>query len=506
MAGNRRLTEATITGLFWTSLARGSQGVLQLVAMLVLARLLSPQDFGLFAAALVIAGFSAIFSELGVSAAIVQRPTLEPRHIRSGFTLAVAMSLVVGPVVFLSAEAIAGFFRIPALADVVRLMSIGFPLQGIATVALSLAQRNFRFRWLASIDAGAFAFGFVVVAPVLTFLDLGVFALVGAYLAQQSLRTLLLLTGSPHEKKPMFELKAVGELLFFGAGFSLAKFGNYFATQADNLVVGRWLGPTALGHYAYAYQLMAAPATLFGQILDRVLFPTMASVQHEPERLIRAYRSGVFACSTVILPVSVMIAILAPELVLILLGPVWADVAVPLRILACGMLFRTSYKISDTIARATGAVYARAWRQGVFACAVLLCSIIGQNWGLGGVAVGVVVALALNFFMMAQLSLRLSGMLWRAFGQLHLAGLVLAMIVGASCLAMASWLRDADVGAFWVLVDTMLVGALLMPLLVWARPQLFLGPDRVHLLKMLAKVAPLRMQGGIAFLQKRVLR
>lgn len=503
MAGARSLTATTITGLFWTSVAKGAQAIVQLLAMLVLARLLSPQEFGLFAAALVIAGFSAIFSELGVSAAIVQRPVLEARHIRSGFTLSVIVSLIVGPLVFLSADAIAGFFKLPALADVVRLMSIGFPLQGISTVAQSMAQRGFRFSWLASVDAGAFAFGFLVVAPVLTWLDFGVFALVGAYLAQQTVRTLVLLYGSPHEKKPMFERRAIGELLFFGTGFSLAKLANYFATQVDNLVVGRWLGASALGHYSYAYQLMASPATLFGQILDRVLFPTMASVQHEPARLMRAYRSGVFACSTVILPVSAVIAILAPEIVLVLLGPVWADVAVPLRILAFGMLFRTSYKISDTLVRATGAVYARAWRQVIFAAAVFLGALVGQNWGLGGVAVGVVLALAINFLMMAQLSLRLSGMPWRAFVELHVAGIVLALIVGAGSLATATWLRDAGAGPFWVACGTTLVAALLFPLLVIARPQLFLGPDRAHILSVLATIVPVRVRSGIVFFQGR---
>ena len=493
-----------MTGLFWTSLAKGAQGIVQLVAMVFLARLLTPQEFGLFAAALVVAGFSAIFSELGVATAIVQRPVLEPRHIRSGFTLSVAMSLIVGPAVFFSADAIADFFRIPALADVVRLMSFGFPLQGISMVAQSMALRGFRFRWLAMVDAGAFALGFVVVAPALTLLDYGVYALVAAFLTQQAVRTLVLLYGAPHEKKPMFELRAVGELLYFGFGFTLAKIGNYFATQADNLVVARWLGPTALGHYAYAYQLMASPATLFGQILDRVLFPTMASVQHEPERLIRAYRSGVFVCATVILPVSAFIVILAPEIVLILLGPVWADVTVPLQILACGMLFRTSYKISDTIVRATGAVYARAWRQAIFAVAVLVGALVGQNWGLAGVATGVFLALALNFAQMAQLSLRLTGMRWRDFGQAHLSGLALAVILGPISLATATWLRHLGAGSVTVVAGVTLACTVLLPILVWVRPHLFLGPDRVHLLRALAKVAPVRMRGGVALLQRRV--
>lgn len=504
MAGGRRLTETTIAGLGWTSLVMGAQAILQIVAVVFLARLLTPSAFGLFAAAMVIGGFSAIFSDLGVSPAIIQRKGLEARHVRTGFTLSVALSLAVALAVFLCADAIASFFHIPALADVVRVMVIGFPLQGISTVAQSMAMRNFRFRWLALVDAAAFALGFVVVAPIMTMLGYGVYALVGAYLMQQITRTLVLLVGQPHEKMPMLERQAVGELLYFGAGFTVAKLCNYFATQADNLVVGRWLGPAALGLYSNAYQLMASPATLMGQVLDRVLFPTMASVQHEPERLIRAYRSGVFVCSTVMLPISVIVMILAPEIVLILLGPAWVDVTIPLRILACGMLFRTSYKISDTIVRATGAVYARAWRQAIFAVAVLLGSILGQNWGLAGVATGVFLALALNFAQMAHLSLRLTGMRWGDFAQAHVAGLVLALILGIISFGTATWLRHLGAGPVVVVGCVAMACALLLPLLVWSQPHLFLGPDRITLLRALAKVAPMRMRGGVAHLQRRV--
>lgn len=504
MTGGRKLTETTISGFGWTSLAVGARALLQVVAIIFLARLLAPEQFGLFAAAMVVGGFCAIISELGVSPAIVQRPALEPRHIRTGFTLSVAMGLVVGLVAYLLADAIASFFQMPELAGVVRIMALGFPLRGLATVAEALALRTFRFRWLALVEAGAFGLGFIVVAPVLTLMDFGVYALVGAYLTQNIARTLILLFGQPHENRLMLESRAVGELLYFGTGFTIAKFCNYVASQADNMVVGRWLGPVALGLYGHAYQLMAAPAILVGQALDRVLFPTMASVQSQPERLARAYRGGIFACATVMLPAGVVIAILAPEIVHILLGPNWASAAVPLRFLALGMLFRTSSKISDSIVRATGAVYARAWRQGVFAMAVFVGALSGQQWGLIGVAIGVLCALALNFLMMAQLSLRLSAMSWRTFGQAHLPGALLALILGGSSITIATGLRGTGAGSVPVVGGTILVAVLLVPLLIWMRPQLFLGPDRERLLLALANVGPMRMRRGIALLQRRV--
>ena len=504
MSGDRKLTETTIAGLGWTSMAMGAQAIMRIAALIVLARLLAPEQFGLFAAALVVGGFCAIFSELGVSPAIVQRPDLETRHVRTGFTLSVTFSLAVGGAVYFGADAIAGLFQMPALGDVVRVMAFGFPLQGISSVAQSLALRAFRFKWIALTDATAFALGFMVVAPALTFFDFGVYALAAAYLTQQALRTVIILHGQAHAKRPMLQMQAAGELLYFGAGFTIAKIGNYMATQADNLVVGRWLGPMALGLYSHAYQLMASPATLFGQMLDRVLFPTMASVQTEPHRLVRAYRSGVFVCATVMLPVSVLIAILAPEIVLLLLGPTWADVAVPLRILALGTLFRTSYKISDTVVRATGAVYARAWRQGIFAAAVLVFALIGQTWGLAGVASGVVLALALVFTMMAQLSLRLTGMAWREFASAHVSGLVLAAVLAVVCHGMATLLRNLEFGNFTVVAGVSAVGAVVVMAMIWARPRLFFGPDGPRILGALEKVAPARVRGGVAMLQRRV--
>ena len=464
-------------------MAKGSQALLQVVALVLLARLLQPSQFGLFAAAMVVAGFCAIFSELGVGPAIVQRPELEPRHIRVGFTLSVLLSIVAGDFVWLAAPAIAGFFQMPGLEPVVRVIALGFPLQGLIVVAQSLAQRNFRFRWLAVVDASAFAIGYVVVAPAMTLMGFGIWALVGAYLSQQTVRMIALWRGQPHDKRPLLELAAIRDLLYFGAGFTLARIGNFLAGQGDNLVVGRALGSAALGFYAHAYNLMAAPAILVGQVIDRVLFPTMARVQLEPERLIRGYRSGVFACALLIMPGSVIVAIVANEIVLVLLGTAWQGVALPLQILACGMLFRTSYKLSDTVARATGAVYARAWRQAVFAAAVVTGATVGQHWGLGGVAIGVLVALGINFGTMAQLSLRLIGMSWADFGRAHLPGVTLAIIIGAATWALTDWLRGQAAAPAIILLAVGSLAASLGALVIWLRPTFFLGPDAQKLIK-----------------------
>lgn len=490
----RGLAKRSIIGMIWTGMSMGALALAQLVALLILARLLSTNDFGLYSAALVIIKFSTIFEGLGVAPAIVQRPNLEERHLRVGFTLSLFLGLAVASFVWFAAPIIAHFMRLADLAPVVRAGCAVFVCQGISMVAQASAQRALRFRWLAIIDAMAFALGFVVVGIVLAWFGLGVWALIAALVTQQFLRTLALVLGQPHPKRLMLERRAIGELLYFGGGFTLARIFSYFASQADRLVAGRWLGADGLGIYALASQFMTTPAVLFGQILDRVLFPTMALVQQEPARLARAYRSGTAACALVILPTSLVVTIVSPELVHVVLGPRWAGIVLPLQILALGMLFRTSTKLSDSGVRATGAVYERAWRQAVFGVAVVLGSLAGLRWGVAGVAVGAVAALLSNFLLMAQLSLCLTGLRWSEFAMAHVPGFALASVVGPSAWLLADRLRALEVSPLLLLVEVALLAAAESVLLCWLVPSLFLGQDGRSVLRVLATLRPAWLQ------------
>ena len=166
-------------------------------------------------------------------------------------------------------------------------------------VAQAMAQRALRFRWLAGIDAFAFATGFVLIGPVLAWYGFGAWALVGALVTQHLTRAVALLVGQPHPKWPLLERQAIADLLFFGGGFTLARVCNFLAGQVDKLIVGRFLGAQARRHLCSCLAADDRTRSHFGQILDRVLFPTMALVQQEQARLARAYRSGACALFTI---------------------------------------------------------------------------------------------------------------------------------------------------------------------------------------------------------------
>jgi O-antigen/teichoic acid export membrane protein len=321
----------------------------------------------------------------------------------------------------------------------------------------------------------------------------GVWALVSAQLAFTATNTVLLLIG----RRPLVavwpERQAFRELVHFGGGVTLARIANFFALQGDNLVVGRYLGPVALGFYGRAYQLMAAPSATLGEILDLVLFPAMASVQGEAQRLALAYRKGVSLIALLVLPASVLLFGLAPELVAVLLGPNWTAVVVPLQILAAGMLFRTSYKMSDVASRATGAVYPRAWRQGLYAVLVIGGSWIGARWGLEGVAAGVLFALTVNFLAMAELSLRVIQMSWGTLIRAHLPALWLSLACGLVLWGVLEPLREWQVPALLRLIAATGVTLGTGLALAWAAPRVFVGSDGLWMLQRLWNYFPKRL-------------
>ncbi len=483
------LTHRTVGGMLWLGAGKAAYAGLQLIVLAILARLVSPTDFGVVTAALVVIGFSAIVSQLGLGPAIVQRPDLEPRHVHTAFTASVLFGFCLGAALWFVAPAAAVFFRTPDVAPVLRALAWVFPLQGVGTVADSLARRELRFRWLATLDVKAYGLGYGVVGVALALAGHGVWALVAAEIAEALVRSLILLANGPRPRVGL-ERRALGELLYFGGGFTVAKIAHFFAVQGDRLVVGRMLGPAALGLYGRAYQLMSAPAASLGTVIDNALFPAMARVQRQLPRLATAYRRGITLVAGAVLPVSAALWLLAPEVVALVLGPRWDAVVGPFRVLGAAMVLHSSSRISDTLVRATGAVYRRAWRQTLFAALVIGGAAIGQRWGIVGVAGGSLVALCVNYLLMAHLSVQLTGIGWRAFWRAHVPAALLTIATAPLTGGAAALLRGLGTGPLLVIVGAGAITLAWAALLLWRFPHAFLGPDALWMLDTLRGFLP----------------
>ncbi len=489
-----------LTGMTWRFFSIYSQAFLNIFVLATLSRMLSPEDFGVMGVATIFVGLAELLSELGVGPAVIQHRELNENHLRVGFTLAVLLGIIMVAILWAIAPFIAQFFDNNDIAPVLQGISFNFLLGGIGVVSQSLLRRKLQFRKLMWVDVGSYTFGYALVGLSMAWSGYGVWALVGATLSQSFLKSLLLLKMEPIPIKPSFSRQELQELLQFGGGITLARLFNYGASQGDYFVVGRVLGVGPLGIYTRAYRLMNLPANYLGRVLDTVLFPVMAKIQNELPRLKKSYLTGIAMISIVCAPVGILMIIMAPEIVNLLLGSQWTDAIVPFQILALGVLPRVSYKIDNSLAKAMGAVYQRSLRDALYATAVVLGAIIGLNWGLVGVAFGVLVALVFYNFISFRLSLKLLGCSFLDYAKAQLPGLLIALIIAFVALPTRS-LFNAYASPDWLtlIITTLVSGLSFLGFFFW-RPQKILGVHGTNALVMVFESVPTR------FFPKFVLR
>ena len=492
MTGPRAGMRQTAGGLAWTLVGAAAHMLFQIAALAALGRLLTPEDFGVVAAALVAVNFSAVFAQLGVNQALIQRKELPPRASGTAFLISLGLGVALAGALALLAPAIATALGLEALAPVLGTLSVIFPLRALGSTAEALLARSLRFRAIALLDITSYALGYGAVGVTLAALGFGTWALVAAHLAQATLRSAFTLAARPHGLAPDLDPALVRDLLTFGGGVTLARVANYVALQADNLVVARQLGAAAVGAYSRAYQLMGMPAGLVGNALDRVLFPVFAQRQGEVPVLRDAYLLGSSLIALACLPAGAVASVAAPELVRVLLGGQWDAVVVPFQVFALTLVFRVGDRLNAITARAVGAVYRRGLLQIVYAAAVIALAIIGAQYGLVGVAVGVAVALCGNQLLGTALAIRL---LDATPGNAVRAVLVAAPLtaVTAAGAALGAWPGRA---LSWppsaALAGSLLAAATAAAFVLWRFPRHMMGSDARRLAGMLVALAPAR--------------
>lgn len=454
----RSMARQAARGLSWSLLGAVGQALLQIIAIAVLSRLVTVEEFGIASAATVVMGLAVTLSQLGVSAALVQARQLDSDDVASVFTLGWALGLVLAGVLFLLAPFISPVVGLPAGSPYLKMLSIVLVFGSLGAVAAGLLQRQLRFRELAFVTLGSYSVGYLGTSVAFAYAGAGAAALIWGQIVQAFLTAALSYAFVRHDVRPRRPavLISSGRRLFgFGSAYSLSQVGNWVANNGDNLVTTSLLGPAALGIYTRAYQLLVQPANLIGSVADKVLFPAMARIQDDHGRLARVFVLTNSLVAVITLPVSVLLFILAPEVVGVLLGPGWSKVIVPLQIFSVVLLPRTAYKVSGSLTRATGAVLGGAARQWVYAGEVVLGAGVGSRWGINGVAVGAAAAIVLHAATMLKFSGRLQHGLVLQVLRVYAKSLLPAAGVAITCWPLASWLRDSTPA----LVTAFLTGA-----------------------------------------------
>ena len=417
MAGNdvsqQSLRARTLSGLGWSYLATFIKAFMALLALAILARLLTPVEFGLFGIAWIFMTMGTRFGQSLVGPAIIQRQLLTDRHIETGFTLSLIVGVGTAALCWLLAPFIGAFFGEPTVARVLQVLAFIFMLNGISCVPAHLLRRELRFRELMVADVMAYILGYGFTTITLALQGYGVWSLVWGELMHRVVHLAVVLRYTRVRFYPRWSVQEARDLLSTGAGFSLARIFEYIARQGGHFVIGRWLGATALGYYTRADKLMLAPKNYLSQNVLQVLFPAMAQRQQGAERLAMVYLHGLELLSLAAMPLSALLFIAAPEIVFAILGEQWEPVVVLLRILALAVLFQICGVLNIAAISAVGAVWRQAWRQGLHALLVVAGAWYASRWGLEAVVMVIVGAQVCVYLLLTQLSAATLQLGWR---------------------------------------------------------------------------------------------
>ncbi|HEY2904431.1 MAG TPA: lipopolysaccharide biosynthesis protein, partial [Vicinamibacterales bacterium] len=415
-------------GSVFGAISRFAVGVL-------LARLLTPADFGLMTLTSVVMGFTRLVGDLGIGSAVVQRAGLSDRHVRTAFTFSVLFGVVQTVAMIVVAPLGALVVRDPRVTPLLRGLAGTFAIGGTSVAAGALLRRQLDFKRRFFIDTASFVLGYGGVATALALTGHGVWSLVWGSLAETLFSSGAQLAVVRHSMRPSLGRRELSELFHFGFGSTLITCTNYLARNGDNFVVGRWMGAASLGFYSRAYNLMSLPHTYAASVMSSVLFPVFAQEQGNQARVRRGYLLLTELTAMVAGPAMATLAIVAPYLVLSVYGPRWAGVVVPLQMLCLVGYFRALYHVSGILAQSVGRIYGELRNQLVYAFLVIGGAWIGSRYGLAGVAAGVDCAICYMFIASAQLALSATGTSFRAYLRVQVGALV---TTAATCIVIVS--------------------------------------------------------------------
>lgn len=419
-----------------TMAAQACKFVLQMGSTMILARLLTPDDFGLLAMVTVLTGFVLIFKDAGLSMATIQRADVNHQQVSTVFWLNVSVSCALVGVVAGSAPLLAWLYGRSELVGITLVLSVMFLFGGLTVQHQALLRRQMRFTALAAIDVAAIASG-IAVAIVMALGGYGYWSLVGMMLAPTVVNCVFAWVCSGWVPGRPTRAEGVSEMVGFGANLTASKSLHYFARSGDNFLIGLWFGASALGLYSKAYNLLLLPINQLLGPISGVIVPALARLQNEPSRYRHAFRQVYEAIAMVAIPAAVLLALLAKPVTLVILGQQWVEAATIFAWLSIAALYFPLASAANWLFISQGRGREMMVTTAINSTIAVASFVVGLPWGPAGVAgsfamTGLVLRLPIQFFACGRRGPVTQGDLWRGF----LLNLPLPLGIGAILLGL----------------------------------------------------------------------
>ena len=415
--------QKVITSAIWSTIQDWVSQAISFLVFSLLARLLDPESFGLISLATLFIAFINLFVDQGLSTAIIQRREIGREHLDTAFWSSFSIAFLMTLTSIASAGVIGNFYNQPNLTPVIRWLSLSFLISSLNSIQSAIFQRNLDFKPLA-IRSSIATLGSGVVAVNMALMGFGVWSLVGLQLSNGIIQVIVLWSSSDWRPGLNFSKKHFSELFSFGindVGIKILDFGN---RRSDDLLIGYFLGPTALGYYSLAYRVLLVTTQLLTGVTSRVALPAFSKIQDDPDRIRNAFYKVTRLTSFVSFPIFMGTAALAPELVRSLFGEKWLPSVPVMQILSfIGIIHSVTY-FNGSVIMAMGKPSWRLKLNAVHCFANVIGFVIAVKWGIVAVASVYVI----RSYMLTPLDIwvtrKLIGISWKTYANQYFAPLI----------------------------------------------------------------------------------
>jgi O-antigen/teichoic acid export membrane protein len=490
-------TSLSVTAVFWGAGGSAFRVLLQFSVQIVLARLLGPEQYGIFAIGAIVIGFSNFFSDIGLAYGLIQKKTVSTNDVRFVFTWQVILGIGVSTAIFFFAEYIALFFGDQRATSVVQALAAVCLLNALAAPSLNLLKRELDFKRIQIVQISGFILGYVVFGIPLALYGSQVWALVVAWLVQALAVFVLLYRETRHAVQPLMQHDEARALSTFGGTVFITNIVNWIIGNIDRVVIGRIFPSREIGLYATTYNMLQTPTASLLGILQPVFFATSSRMSDDRRAISTNYCALIAAVSTYALPVFVAVAAVSETFVLALYGPKWAEAATLFAPLALAMPLYLIWGITTPLLWTAGHASKEFKSQIPVAIAWALSTWLAAQHSIAAVAWSVLFLYLLRCLVIVRSAtyyLQFSrGALWLAAR----GGLGVALIVGLAvktCDLVASPLPP-----LFRLITAVLVGALSLFTVLKLAPGLR-SPELAMLNRRIIERLPKRIANRLNFL------
>ncbi len=424
-------------GVLYTALSKYSTIVTNIFISAVLARILTPAEFGVVAISTVFISFFNLLSNFGISPAIIQNKSLTEKDISSIFSFSILFGLFLSFLFFLAAPFIASFYNEPALNNICRLLSLSILFNSLQVVpsALMLKKLQFKVNGIISFSASIIS---GIVAIILAYLGFSYYALV-----INSLLTAIITFSTYYYMSPIHisfslsfsSIKKISKFSIFQFMFNVI---NYFSRNLDNLLIGKFFSPSDLGYYDKSYRLMKMPLQNLTFVITPVLHPILTNYQNEKQIIFNTYFKIVKFLAIIGFPLSIFFFFTASEIVFIIYGPQWGQSIPVFKLLALSVGIQMVLSSTGSIFQATNRtelMFYSGFISTIFTVSGIIYGVFIGN-SLISVGYGVIIAFGINFFQGLFLLIKIAlGQSYLQFLKVFLFPITLSISIG-----IALWL------------------------------------------------------------------